>query len=66
MIPPFNRTRVQCAGRDPHPKPFSEEPRNLPICPPFTAEFSDQFAVRFEFRTRRLRREVRKISEQNS
>jgi hypothetical protein len=40
---------VQCAGRDPHPKPFGEEPRNFPIRPPLTAEFSDQFAVRFEF-----------------
>ncbi|OJV41982.1 MAG: hypothetical protein BGO25_20470 [Acidobacteriales bacterium 59-55] len=56
---------MQCAGRDPHSKPFGEEPRNLPIRPPLTAEFSDQFAVRFEFRTRRFRREVREISQQN-
>ena len=56
---------VQCAGRDPQPKPFGKEPGNFPIRPPLTAEFSDQFAVRFEFRTRRLRREVREISQQN-
>jgi hypothetical protein len=55
---------VQCAGRDPQPKPFGKEPGNLSICPPLTAELSDQFAVGFEFRTRRLRREVREISKQ--
>jgi hypothetical protein len=56
---------VERAGRDLQPKPFGKEPGNLPIRPPFTAKLSDQLAVRFEFRTRWLRREVREISQQN-
>jgi hypothetical protein len=57
--------RVERAGGDPKPEAFGKEPGNLPIRSPFTAEFSDQFAVRFEFGTRRLRRKVREISQQN-
>jgi hypothetical protein len=53
------------AGRDVEAKAVREEASYLAVGSSSSAQLSDQFAMRLQFRARRFRREVCKIGEQH-